>query len=341
MPKVSIIIPVYNVEKYLDRCMNSVLNQTLKDIEIILVDDGSTDHCPQMCDAYAEKDSRIKVIHKKNAGLGMARNTGLDYVTGEYVTFIDSDDYISEKTCEICYHNITENLADVCIHGFVNVNEKGEEFPKVNPLKHSVIQGEEVIDTVLLGMIAAKEDYYKDTYIGMSVCICLYLRELIEQHHVRFCSEREYISEDLIFQMTMIPYAKKVVTIEDTLYYYCENGNNASLTKKYAPDKFQRYKKLYNRQLEMLCEMNRLEEGKKRAARMFLGNIRVCMKQISSNSQIDKKDKKKYMNEICRDSCVKDIISWYDWKRNPWKQRISTFMIKHHMVSLLLLAAKT
>ena len=93
-PKVSIIVPIYNVERFLDRCMDSLLNQTLKDIEIIMVDDGSPDNCPQMCDEYAKNDSRVKVIHKKNAGLGMARNSGLEIATGEYVAFVDSDDYV-------------------------------------------------------------------------------------------------------------------------------------------------------------------------------------------------------------------------------------------------------
>lgn len=89
-PKVSIIVPIYNVEKYLDRCMESLLNQTLEDIEIIMVDDGSPDNCPKMCDEYAKKDARIKVVHKKNGGLADARNAGLDVATGKYVAFVDS-----------------------------------------------------------------------------------------------------------------------------------------------------------------------------------------------------------------------------------------------------------
>ena len=88
MPKISIIVPVYNVEQYINRCIDSLLGQTLKDIEIILVDDGSPDQCPQICDEYARKDSRIKVIHKKNNGLGYARNSGLELATGEYIALI-------------------------------------------------------------------------------------------------------------------------------------------------------------------------------------------------------------------------------------------------------------
>ena len=94
-PLISVIVPIYNVEKYLARCVDSIVNQTYKNLEIILVDDGSPDLCPQMCDDYAEKDSRIKVVHKKNGGLSDARNAGMAVSTGEYISFIDSDDYVS------------------------------------------------------------------------------------------------------------------------------------------------------------------------------------------------------------------------------------------------------
>ena len=92
--KVSVVLPIYNVEQYLERCVNSVVNQTYTNLEIILVDDGSPDNCPQMCEDWKKRDSRIKVVHKKNAGLGMARNSGIEVATGEYICFFDSDDYV-------------------------------------------------------------------------------------------------------------------------------------------------------------------------------------------------------------------------------------------------------
>ena len=98
--KISIIVPVYKVEKELDRCVQSLLKQTYKNLEIILVDDGSPDHCPILCDQYALEDERIRVIHKKNGGLSDARNAGLNLATGEYVLYVDSDDYIELDTCE-------------------------------------------------------------------------------------------------------------------------------------------------------------------------------------------------------------------------------------------------
>ena len=97
---VSVIVPIYNVEKYLEKCIESIVNQTYKNLEIILVDDGSQDNCPAMCDEWTQKDSRIKVIHKKNGGLSSARNAGLEVSNGEYISFVDSDDWLDENTFE-------------------------------------------------------------------------------------------------------------------------------------------------------------------------------------------------------------------------------------------------
>lgn len=102
-PLISVIVPIYNVEKYLARCVDSIVNQTYKNLEIILVDDGSPDRCPQMCDDYAEKDRRIKVVHKNNGGLSDARNAGMAVATGEYISFIDGDDYVSDDFLNVCW----------------------------------------------------------------------------------------------------------------------------------------------------------------------------------------------------------------------------------------------
>ena len=113
MVKVSIIVPIYNVEKYLDRCMQSLLNQSLNDIEIIMVDDGSPDGCSQMCDEYVKKDPRIKVVHKKNEGLGYARNSGLEVAVGEYVAFVDSDDYVREDMYSLLWQVADKTNAEI------------------------------------------------------------------------------------------------------------------------------------------------------------------------------------------------------------------------------------
>ena len=116
-PKVSVVIPMYNVEKYLDTCVQSVRKQTLQDIEIILVDDGSPDRCGDMAEEYAKQDSRVKVVHRKNGGLGPARNSGMEVATGEYIGFVDSDDWIEPQMFEELYAAATQRNADICFSG--------------------------------------------------------------------------------------------------------------------------------------------------------------------------------------------------------------------------------
>ena len=126
---ISVIIPVYKVEKYLDKCVESVVNQTYKNLEIILVDDGSPDNCPKMCDDWAQKDDRIKVIHKQNGGLSDARNSGLDIATAEYIAFIDSDDFVSPIFIETLYNDLIETGSDVASVGFFRFSD----YSKINP----------------------------------------------------------------------------------------------------------------------------------------------------------------------------------------------------------------
>ena len=127
--KISIIIPVYNVEKYIVRCIDSVLSQTYKGLEIILVDDGSTDNSGIICDNYAKKDGRIKVIHKSNGGLSSARNVGMKYATGELVAFVDSDDYIEPTMYQTMAECLVKTQADMAICNICFVDESGNELP--------------------------------------------------------------------------------------------------------------------------------------------------------------------------------------------------------------------
>ena len=124
MPKVTVVVPVFNVEKYLHQCIESLLNQTYRNLEIILVDDGSTDNSGVICDQYRQKDQRIKVIHKCNQGLGFARNSGMKETTSDYITFMDSDDYADEDMIEELMRPIIDENADTVIGGFKKVNDE-------------------------------------------------------------------------------------------------------------------------------------------------------------------------------------------------------------------------
>lgn len=150
MPQISVIVPVYKVEKYIHKCVDSILAQTFTDFELWLVDDGSPDHCGAICDEYAQIDTRVKVIHKKNGGLSDARNTALDVMNGKYIFFVDSDDWMSEDALEIMYSALERTGAKVATGNIVSVREDGTEQALYSPVQdETVLIGEEMLTTLL------------------------------------------------------------------------------------------------------------------------------------------------------------------------------------------------
>lgn len=175
---VSIVLPIYNVEKYLDRCIESVINQTYRNLEILLVDDGSPDDCPQKCEEWAKKDGRIKVIHKANAGLGYARNTGIENASGEYICFFDSDDYIDPSTIEKAYNTAQKNNSDMVLFGHYDVNAQGKIVRTYIPTidKESYVSSE-VQEVLLPDLVSDNPATGKSTNLWLSACFCMYSME--------------------------------------------------------------------------------------------------------------------------------------------------------------------
>lgn len=227
-PLVSVVVPVYNVEKYLDRCIDSIVNQTYKNLEIILVDDGSPDKCPQMCDQWAEKDSRIKVIHKENAGAGMARNIGIENATGEYIQFIDSDDYIDLKTIQKCVASFQKTQADAVMFGRFHVFSDGkiEKLPVIT--NEYFFSGKQVIDNILPGLFIYEKG------IGISSWCKMFKLQRIKLNNIRYKSEREVLSEDALFHLELFDYLNSVLIIPENLYYYFTN--ESSISRGYRKD---------------------------------------------------------------------------------------------------------
>ena len=153
-PLVSVIVPVYNVEKTLDRCISSIVNQTYHNLEIILVDDGSPDNCPQICDEWAKRDVRIKVVHKHNEGLGMARNTGMNNAKGDYLCFVDSDDFLDLTAVQKACQMICEFNADLALFGVSYIDSNGNIRNSVIPKTNiSTVHGEEIQNLFLADLI--------------------------------------------------------------------------------------------------------------------------------------------------------------------------------------------
>lgn len=233
IPKVSIIVPVYNVEKYLDRCMESLINQTLKEIEIILVDDGSPDNCPQMCDDYAKKDSRIKVVHKQNAGLGYARNSGLDVATGEYVAFVDSDDFVSLNTYEYCYNLATKERLDVVrfdMKRFTNKYSISSIDVDKKPIICRDVQILKQLSLAFWGNMINGEYIFFSNVSVASAWGGIYNRLFLMHNNIIFKSEREYLSEDFEFNYRVLQRTSAVGFIQTRFYHYFKNTQSLSTT---------------------------------------------------------------------------------------------------------------
>ncbi|WP_455630999.1 glycosyltransferase family 2 protein [Megamonas sp.] len=203
---ISIIVPVYNVEKYLPKCIESITNQTYTDLEILLIDDGSTDNSGKICDNYAQKDKRIKVIHKKNGGPSLARNIGLDLFQGEYVSFIDSDDYIAPSMYNKMYH-IFQKYTDVdivsCNYNHIINNKKPVPFFNLSKDEHITDKN------ILIEKIFQYQNY------DMIIFNKLYKRKIWQ--HIRFPSNM-HLAEDLSVLYPTLQFANHFYCIKDTLY---------------------------------------------------------------------------------------------------------------------------
>lgn len=213
---VSVIVPVYNSEKYLEQCLDSICAQTLKDIEIICVDDGSTDQSPQILQRYQEQDARIKVLRQENQYAGIARNNGMQNADGEYLVFWDSDDFFAPKALETLYQKITETGADICVCGASQYLEsKNKSYPYNGYMNKTRIPETECFNR------ESNPDYILN-FTNVEVWNKMYRRRFLEEKGIRFDSIR--VGEDVVFSMTALCLAEKITTIPTALVNYRKNS---------------------------------------------------------------------------------------------------------------------
>lgn len=327
---ISIIIPIYNVEKYMHRCVDSIINQSYKNLEIILVDDGSPDSCGSICDDYVRQDARIKVIHKKNEGLGLARNAGLDCASGKYVTFVDSDDYIGIEHIETMYKNIKKSATDTCMAGHTKVY-KDKQIEHANVCAGKVFK-DKVKEHILYRMCGA--DVHGNDYIEMSVCMVLLSNEIIQNNHLRFVSEREYVSEDLVFDFEYYPLSKGVCILDLTDYYYCDN--EGSLTTKYREDRFESQIKLYKLLIDKSKRLNIEKLCKVRLQNTVIAIARYSIKlEYRFACENGKNVASENVHKICEDATLREVLGEYDDHDIRMASRVINYFIKHQNYSFL------
>lgn len=217
-PIISIIVPIYKVEKYIHKCINSILNQSLNDFELILVDDGSPDNCGEICDEYAENDNRIKVIHKNNGGVSSARNIGIDKALGEYIGFVDPDDYIDKNMYKLLYKSAKKNSADIVISSFSFIRNCKEE-------QQDISNNELIFDKY-----EAITKYFDMVYpFNFSfMCNKLIKRELFND--IRF-NTNTLVQEDTEIMIKLYNKSKKISYIGQPLYFYELRSESATNNK--------------------------------------------------------------------------------------------------------------
>lgn len=329
--KVSVIVPIYKVEKYLDRCVKSILNQTYKNLEIILVDDGSPDSCPVMCDEYANADSRVKVIHKKNGGLSDARNAGMAVATGDYLLFVDSDDWIEPQTVTELIVVIEEHNVDFVTFRAVWDGRKG--IPDGTPCTYE--KSRELVAGYYDADRIKKEIYPRvlvtpDLYYGpiLAAWSSFYRMEFLDQNCIRFDKEIKY-SEDSVFSTRVICAARSLYVHNICYYHYCFNAD--SISQSFHKDFWNVEKVRYSffvKYFENRTDFN-IDVQLKRLA------IFSVLCSISEWHNIkDKSDQKKYINSILEDPFTIKAMKYIKYTKVPFKKRIVLYLIKFKMTEL-------
>lgn len=280
---ISIVVPIYNVDKYLNQCIDSLINQTYKNLEIILVNDGSVDNCPKICDEYAAKDNRVKVIHKVNGGISDARNKGIIASTGEYMMFVDSDDWIELDTCELLLENIKSNKSDISMCSYVREFNK-KSLPKII-FNRDMVFDESECKNIYRRLFGLTGEQLSNPENADSICpvwMKLYKSSLIKGNNILFKDIKNIGTyEDGIFNIYVFKYVKKASFINKYLYHY-RKTNEESITSKYKENLLIQWVNLFQIMSNYIDE-NKLDDSfrealNNRIALSILGlGINICL----------------------------------------------------------------
>lgn len=264
-PLISVIVPVYNVERYLKRCVGSVLRQTYTNLEIYLVDDGSTDGCPELCDSFAKKDARIKVIHKENRGLSDARNVAIDICKGDFIFCLDSDDFIADDTIELLYGSLARNDADIATCGFVNYYKEKPDIAGGNNTE------------LVLGTEAALENMLYQKDVTTSAWGKLYKRELFDG--VRYPKGK--ICEDLDTTYKLFSRSKMVV-IHTAVKLFYQQRTDSIINSQFSPKRMDALQ--FAKDLVRYIDVNHPRVGAAARNRLFMEAVFIGV-QIPLNTK--------------------------------------------------------
>lgn len=332
---VSIVVPIFNVEKYLDDCVESLIEQTYENLEIILVDDGSFDGSAQKCDKYAEKDSRVKVIHKKNGGLSSSRECGINAATGEYLMIVDGDDWIDKETVEICLNAMFSDSRCGCVM-FSYVKEyPGSSVPVHVIDGDKTYYGDEAEDKVyrrLFGLVGEELAHPERLATMGSCCMKLYKTELAKRGKYYHTNEVGS-AEDALFCMHALHGVEGFIYVDKPMYHYRKTEN--SLTATYRPRLREQWGKLYDIMAEIIAEKNLPPQYSEAHSNYIALNVIGAGLNEFSNRSTGFWKKKKKIKEYLLDERIHKALVTLDTSKMPVKWKVFMFCAKHKMSFML------
>ena len=295
--KISIIVPVYNTKKeYLKKCVDSLLNQTMKEIEVILIDDGSTNQAGKICDEYVGVDNRVKVLHQKNQGVAVARNNGLDIAEGEWITFVDADDWCENTMCEEILRKAVENSSEILI--FTNYSVQSEKTVKKNQFfAKDIKKFDEKMkeEAELKTMLRTHPSFSFQPPINMmgGTWCKLINRNFLEKSGVKF--EPELLrSQDIIFYLNLFEKADDISYYNRQLYYYRYDEN--SVSRRYRKDAYKIFLKVLNKQYKFILENHKPEIFYEVFTKGVMNTIGICM----NTDFVHEKNNESFRNKTIR-----------------------------------------
>ncbi len=327
MAKISVVVPVYKVEKYLDECVESILAQTFTDFELILVDDGSPDACPKMCDAWATKDARVSVIHQENKGLLQARNTGIRAAKGEWITFVDSDDCIAPELFQTLYDTAIDTGADFVQSGAVR--EKA--------LYNAEIQGsakryerEEIVRVIVPVLMQRM----RDAAVSCVAWGKLYRKSLLQNAQAILCSGVRCYGEDCLLTLCVAGHSHTIAVLEDTkLYYY--RVNQDSIVHHYVPQTKEDIACFVDTYFQILQEISMLSSETKQEVwdKRCVELLALCL--MANNPMQEKKQQSQYLQHLL--NTRRSIVQYA--KESAMGYRLMLLCAYAHMDELAVLVA--
>lgn len=302
---ISIIVPIYNVEKYLANCLDSLLAQTHKELEVILVNDGSKDKSLEICKAYAEKDTRIVVIDKINEGVSIARNTGIEAATGDYVAFIDPDDWVEPEAYASMLGQLKKWESPICLCNFYK-DTKRRSQPKCFEFKEEVLEGEAIREKLINNMIGMPDLLPKYVYVMGSVWRGLYNRNFLNSNELRFVPKLT-IMEDLVFMVQTLLKCNKVAIDQGIWYHYVQHATSTLHT--YNGQLWEDQLVVYELLEQSLKDANLEGDMRNRLDLRYIGMVLTAIKnETYIKKEGDFKERIAHIKEIFTDETLKSVL---------------------------------